>query len=302
MNQRRKVSIAVSAHNEAAHIRATLESILGNSFDDFELIVVDDASSDETSQLLASVTDARLRVIRNVVRAGPAVSLNTAARLATGEFIFFTDADCIVARDWLGQGLRAFRAAGGCEDGSQTIIGVEGDIYYPVVPNSIRYKVPCNPFYHSFSRRISRPARDFASGNIAFRREVFLALGGFNEADYGSARQDTEFAWRALKAGRIVHNPTMRVEHRLEMWTLRGLFRSAARYEKDVLFFKEHGFFFFSWRRVLHPQLLLFPRVLWKYRRMPLRDYILLPGFLLYVLLLRLFIWRGALRYRTFVI
>ncbi len=288
------VSVIVPSRNSASSIGDTIRSVLANGCAGFELIVVDDASTDGTLEAIESFSDSRIRVLRNSVPLGPAASINRAASEATGEFLFFTNADCKVSADWIEAGCRALS--------EESVVGVEGDIYYPVVPDSIRFKVPCNPFYHPFSKRISCPGRDFAAGNIAFRRTVFVELGGFDTTKYRFAREDTELGWRALRAGKIVHNPRMRVEHCIETWTLRSLLRNAARYEKDVLFLKEHGFFFFAWHRILHPRLTLLPLLVWKYRKMPLKDYAFLPALTLYLVAVRFFIWRGALRYRLFVV
>ena len=285
------VSVIVTARNEAVGIVEALNSILENSYRDFELIVVNDASSDETRRLVAEINDARIRLLHNEAPLGRAASLNRALKVALGEIVFFTDADCRVSVDWIENGLSFFSDPG--------VVGVEGDIFYPVVPDSMLYKVPCNPFYHAFSRLISRHSRDYAGGNIAYRREVLLKLGGYDERSYRFAREDTDLAMRALKWGRIEHNSAMVVEHRVESWTWRSMLASARRYEKDVLFFRDYGFFFFSWHRILHPRLFFFPAVIWRYRRSFWRDYKILPAFICYCCLVRVYIWRGAFRYRA---
>ncbi|MFN8389423.1 MAG: glycosyltransferase [Bdellovibrionota bacterium] len=289
-----KVSIIIPALNEATCIADTVRAVLDNSYRDFELIVVDDGSYDETFSRLQSINDSRLVILKNQRSEGHGRALNRGIGAATGKLVFLTDAHCLVRNDWIEQGVLSFS--------DPSVVAVEGDITYPFVPTSIRDKVPCNPFYHSFTRRISAPGRDYASGNIAYRTETLRTLGGFNCEQFGSGRGDTELGWRARALGTIVHNPKMIVEHAAEEWTWRSLIKNAARYEKDVLFFREQGFFFFRRGRILHPKLLCFPYLVWKYRRMPLRDFQMLPAFLAYLLLARIFIWRGAWRYGVFVL
>jgi glycosyltransferase involved in cell wall biosynthesis len=70
------VSVLLAVHNDARYLPAAVESVLRQSLADLELVVVDDASSDETPTLLASVADPRLTVLTNQEQLGLAASLN----------------------------------------------------------------------------------------------------------------------------------------------------------------------------------------------------------------------------------
>lgn len=95
-----RVSVIVPVYNGAATIRECLASILAaGSRSDFELIVVDNASTDGTAELLREFGD-RLRVVRET-RRGPAAARNAGLRVARGKWLAFTDADCTVDADWL---------------------------------------------------------------------------------------------------------------------------------------------------------------------------------------------------------
>lgn len=90
-----KVSILIPAYNAAAYLRQSVESILSQTFADFELIVVDDCSTDDTPQILDTFCDPRLRTIRNDVNRGVVATRNRAMDEARGEFVALLDADDI---------------------------------------------------------------------------------------------------------------------------------------------------------------------------------------------------------------
>lgn len=87
-----EVSLVVPAYNVAETIGATLQSLLSQTFDDFELIVVDDGSTDDTVTVVNSFTDVRIRLIRQRNR-GLSGAHNTGIAAANGAFIGFCDAD-----------------------------------------------------------------------------------------------------------------------------------------------------------------------------------------------------------------
>ena len=81
----------IAAYNAASTIAATLDSVLAQTFTDFEIICVDDGSTDRTSAILAEYSD-RVRVV-DQPNSGPAAARNHGARLSSGEYLAFLDAD-----------------------------------------------------------------------------------------------------------------------------------------------------------------------------------------------------------------
>jgi len=88
-----KVTVLLAVHDGERFLGSAIESVLGQTFGDFELLVVDDASTDATPQILATVGDARLRVLRNEENIGQVASLNRGLREARGDYIARLDAD-----------------------------------------------------------------------------------------------------------------------------------------------------------------------------------------------------------------
>jgi glycosyltransferase involved in cell wall biosynthesis len=91
----KKVSVILPAYNSVAYLPRAVESILAQSYPNFELVVVNDGSSDQTAEYLRSIRDDRLVVITNETNIGITASLNKAVDLASGEYIARMDADDI---------------------------------------------------------------------------------------------------------------------------------------------------------------------------------------------------------------
>lgn len=89
------VSVVMSTHNDAPYLLEAVESILTQSLTDLELILIDDASSDATPQVIAQIKDPRLIVVRNEQNRGLTHSLNRGLALAQGRYIARMDADDI---------------------------------------------------------------------------------------------------------------------------------------------------------------------------------------------------------------
>lgn len=90
------VSVVVPTRNRAASLRVTLEALLRQSYRSIEILVVDDASSDDTDEVVraTALRDSRVRSLRHARQAGAAAARNTGAGMAKGEYLLFEDDDC----------------------------------------------------------------------------------------------------------------------------------------------------------------------------------------------------------------
>ena len=100
-----KVSVLMAVYNGARHLPRSLDSIFGQTLEDFEFIVVDDGSTDETPAILEGVMEPRLVVIRNEENLGLTVSLNKGLKAAKGDFVARMDADDEAMAERLGKQL-----------------------------------------------------------------------------------------------------------------------------------------------------------------------------------------------------
>lgn len=118
-----KVSIVVITYNAKDDLKECLESLERQDFKQIEIVVVDDASTDGTSELLhdfKSRTDITMAIITNQTNLGIAGSRNVGINHATGEIIAFTDADCVVESSWISELVRGY--------GYQDVVAVGGSI------------------------------------------------------------------------------------------------------------------------------------------------------------------------------
>jgi glycosyltransferase involved in cell wall biosynthesis len=90
-----RVSVVMGAYNGQRFLRAAIESILNQTFRDFELIVIDDCSTDSTPQILRDFKDDRLRIVSNKENLGIADTLNKGIAIARGEYVALQDHDDI---------------------------------------------------------------------------------------------------------------------------------------------------------------------------------------------------------------
>ena len=174
-----------------------------------------DGSDVAARQLAASFG---VRVTQTPSRGGPARARNTGARVARGEILFFVDADVLIARDAVGQVTDAFRQ----EPALAAVFGSYDDA--PGARNFLsQYK---NLFHHYVHQSAREEASTFWAGCGAIRREVFLALGGFDERYRQPAIEDIELGYRLRQAGhRIELCKTLQVKH-LKRWTAVSLLQS----------------------------------------------------------------------------
>jgi hypothetical protein len=134
----------MAVRNCAVYLQRCLDSLLSQSYQDFEIIVVDDCSTDDTPRILAACTDVRLRVERLPAWAGVSRAANRGLDLAAGEFIFRMDGDDVCVPHRMARQLAYMRrnpAVGICGSALRTIDaeGRRGEAWrYPESDNDIR--------------------------------------------------------------------------------------------------------------------------------------------------------------------
>lgn len=103
------VSIIMPSYNTAAYIADSIRSVQAQTYENWELIIVDDCSTDDTDAVVASFSDNRIRYLKNPVNSGAAVSRNYALREAKGKWIAFLDSDDLWEPEKLEKQIRFMR-------------------------------------------------------------------------------------------------------------------------------------------------------------------------------------------------
>lgn len=172
------ISVIMSAYNAEKTVRRAAESILCGSYQDLELIIADDGSSDKTYKILQqiSATDPRCICFQNKTNKGLAFSLNKCLDFAHGEFIARMDADDYSLPDRL-QVQSDYLTR-------HKEVGFVGSAAYLIHNNTI-YGIRRFPSSPSSSDIIRR--NPFIHPSILFRRECFKKTDGY---------KDTPFTWR----------------------------------------------------------------------------------------------------------
>lgn len=238
-------SVVVATHNRRDRVHRLLDCLAAQvGAPAFEVVVVDDGSSDDTSPSLAARTGDpfELIAVRLEPNRGPAAARNAGWRAARASLVYFTDDDCVPEADWLAA-LTAAVAEVDVAQGRTVPDDAQADRYGP------------------FSRTMVVPYEEgfYETCNIVYRRSLLEQLGGFDETFRFPYGEDTDLAWRAREIGaRTTFAADAVVKHDVWPSDFRAHLRDMRRREGLVLAFKKHpqlrgylgrGLFF----RQIHP-------------------------------------------------
>lgn len=209
------ISVIIPVYNGGESFRRCLAKIAESSMIPHELIVVCDGDTDG-SWLVAEESGAK--VIRVPQSQGPAKARNLGAKEATGEIVFFVDADVEVHPTTIAQVAQAFAET----DQLGALIGSYDD-----TPGASNFLSQYRNLFHHYTHQTSSPvASTFWGACGAARRNIFLSIGGFNEAYRLPCIEDIELGYRLKKAGyHIGLYKNIQVKH-LKHWGLYSMLRA----------------------------------------------------------------------------
>ncbi len=187
-----KLSIIVPAYNAACHISGLLKSLAEQSFQDFELIVVDDGSKDNTALIIKNYNCRLLQLDKN---RGPASCRNLGAREASGDVLVFTDSDCRPNPDWLERIHLYFD-----QEHNDAIMGRLELLPSNYIGNSISaLGFPAGGaigFEKIWKVDSEGYTKSLSTCNCAIRRDVFWKVGGFDETFPYPGGEDSLLAYK----------------------------------------------------------------------------------------------------------
>lgn len=209
---RLNVSVIVPAYNSAQTLPICIESLTRQTYpaQDYEVIIVNDGSTDATVRLLSEISlPPNFRVLHHATNRGLASARNSGIRQAQGEILIFLDADMVAAPDFIARHVQRHTAP--------QIIGILSAIL-PAEPSRDKYQR-----YLYEARRGARrfkpdqplPFQVFLLGCTSVKRSALAAIGLFLEELRTYGGEDTEFAyrlWQRYPAG-LFFDPQIRVYH-----------------------------------------------------------------------------------------
>jgi O-antigen biosynthesis protein len=227
------VSVIVCSYNGGQTLATCLDSLGKLNYPEYEVILVDDGSTDDTSYIAAQFPWVRYIHQSNQ---GLSHARNTGATAAKGEVLAYTDSDCMVDADWL------YYLIGTLVSGNYA--GVGGPNVTPPAKNWIQACVAAAPGGPSHVLLTDVVAEHIPGCNMAFYRWAFEGVGGF-DTEYRKAGDDVDFCWRIQQAGWVIaFSPTAIVWHH-RRFTLRAFLKQQNGYgEAESLLRFKHLIFF----------------------------------------------------------
>jgi cellulose synthase/poly-beta-1,6-N-acetylglucosamine synthase-like glycosyltransferase len=222
-----KVTFLVPAHNEERCLERTLDSILQVDYSSYEVIVVDDGSSDRTYQLARRYASRGVRVVSRV-NGGKAAALNLGLFFARGDIIVTVDADSLVSRDCLKELVKLFT--------DPRVMAVCGNVK---VLNRVNLLTRLQALEYIVDINIAKRAFDvFGSTMVvpgvlgAFRREALESVGRY---DPDTLTEDFDATLKILKAGSVVQATALAEAYTEAPETLKDLYRQRRRWYAGTL-------------------------------------------------------------------
>jgi|ETNmetMinimDraft_23_1059889.scaffolds.fasta_scaffold23365_1 glycosyltransferase involved in cell wall biosynthesis len=284
------VSVILTIKNESVHIKNCLDSIIHQSYEDFEIIVVDDYSTDNTLEILNSFNDKRIKLYSALEKGlGHANLRNYALKKASGKYIFFTDGDCVPHYNWIAEGLKIFE--------NVDCVGVEGKTFYET-----KESLTVTDYY---TQRLVPGG--FMTCNVAYLKDSIIDAGYFDPT-FRYVYEDRDLGMRIKKLGKIYFESNMLVFHQMKKVNIKSLFRRSRRAGDMVYFDAKHGRSSSEYikKNVLYPGHLLsifFPPLIFLGARNE-SIYDLFICFMKYFSFIfeRLFIWAFAIKFKKFIV
>ncbi len=207
-----RFSIVIPTFNRKTLLRRCLVAATSQNYPDYEVIVVDDGSTDSTQDMVRREFP-QVRYFRQEVNRGPAAARNRGIWEATGEIVAFTDDDCLPPTDWLN------RLADGYHRHLE-VVGVGG--YLEALDELLRDNILAQYERNVGRDRYGAGYEEVLAGfecpaggtnNMSYRRDALIDIGGFDEQFPFAAGEDADLKWRLCQRGlRLLYVP-VKVTH-----------------------------------------------------------------------------------------
>ena len=167
-----KVTVLMSVYNGEKYLREAIDSILNQTYKDFEFLIIDDGSTDKTGEILQSYQDSRIKIVVNEKSIGLTKSLNKGFKMANGEYIACMDADGISCPNRLEEEVAFLE-----QNLDYSLVGAFAEVI------TRRGKIIRELNFNTYSEILSNILYDncFTHGSIMVRKAVLDEIGYYNE-------------------------------------------------------------------------------------------------------------------------
>jgi GT2 family glycosyltransferase len=229
-----RVSVVVASYNGEKTLTACLESLERLNYPDYEVILVDDGSTDATQEI--RMKHPRVHYVRHEKNEGLSVARNTGIFAATGELVAFTDSDCRADPDWL------YYVVGDLQDSG--FAGMGGHNFLPPDDSSVAAAVMVSPGGPAHVMLTDREAEHIPGCNMVFYKWALEEVAGFDPI-YRKAGDDVDICWRLQQRGcRIGFSPGGFVWH-YRRSTIGAYLKQQSGYgEAEALLVRKHPEYF----------------------------------------------------------
>lgn len=198
------ITVLMPAYNAAEYIAEAIDSVLAQTFTDFELVIVNDGSTDDTEQIIRSYTDPRIR-LHTQANAGVIGALNAGLALCRGELVARFDADdvCYPHRLQLQYDFMQLHPEYVLIGSATDYIDKDGEYLFEWQPDA---------YSHEDLQRIIYVTCPFDHPTVMYRRDVALKLGGYPK---GAIHFEDHLFWTLFfKEGKLCNMPERLIKHR----------------------------------------------------------------------------------------
>jgi len=209
------VSIIIPVYNDPKGLEKCLEAVTCSNFENFECLVVDDNSSDDTTSVAKQFP---VKVIELCENNGPAHARNCGAKASSADILLFIDSDVLIFPDTISKIVQAFQEQ---KDVAAIIGSYDDEPHERSVISEFK-----NLFHHYVHQKSSELASTFWAGCGAIRKKVFMEAGGVGESFKRPAIEDIELGYRLRNSHhKILLKKEIQVKH-LKRWTFWGLIKT----------------------------------------------------------------------------
>ena len=188
------VSVVIPCYNSERTIEGCLGALLNQNYRNYEIIVVDDGSTDKTSEIVKKFISKRVKYVYQHNQ-GPAAARNHGWKEARGRYILFTDSDCFPRKNWITEMIKPFK---------DKRVGAVGGTYETLnkdkriaewVGLEIEYRHNQMPRFIDFA----------GSYSLAVRKEVLEEVGGFDTRFRRASGEDNDLCYRIRERGYLIY-------------------------------------------------------------------------------------------------